>query len=70
MDIVAVNVHGLVALREDGTVCEITNLVDFEGSDTNDVEEAVAVVIHHADIDQWEALDLADFVDPQPVTVH
>lgn len=58
--VVAVNVGRREAVLDDDTVIPITNLLDDEGEETDDPEEAVAAVACEAE-DRWHTIDLRDF---------
>lgn len=67
MDVLAINLNARRAMRTDGELCEITNMLDCDGDETNDPEEALAVVVdlgEDAGEGRWAAVDVADFVEP------
>ncbi|CAD7023172.1 hypothetical protein REJC140_00117 [Pseudorhizobium endolithicum] len=60
-DVVSVNVALRQAVTDTGKRCEITNLFDEEGDETDDASAAVAAVAKLAD-DRWLSVDLTAFV--------
>lgn len=60
LHIVAINRTDRLALASDDRLCEITNMFDAEGEETDDVEDATAAVVRYAD-DKWFTITLADY---------
>lgn len=58
--IVAVNVPSRLALTDTDRICEITNLYNEDGEETDDEDEAVTAVAR-LDDHNWFAIDLADY---------
>jgi len=57
----AINRRQRLALTDDGQICEITNLFDSEGEETNDYALAVAGVVKISET-CWVAVDFALYV--------
>ncbi len=60
LHIVAVNVQARQALASDDRLCEITNLYDSDGEETNDPDEATGAVVRYDD-GKWFSLSLLDY---------
>lgn len=58
--IVAVNVPNRLALTDTDRICEITNLYNEDGEETDDEDEAVTAVAR-LDDRNWFAIELADY---------
>ena len=63
-EIIAINRIDLSALTDDGSVCPITNLLDADGDQTDDVSEAVVAIVRVA-IDEWHVVILSDYETAQ-----
>lgn len=62
----AVNVRGRLALTADGVECEITNLLDIDGDETDDADAAESAVAALPD-GRWAWIKLSEF---EPATVN
>lgn len=51
-DIAAVNGSHMIAVTDDGLVCEITNMFDADGDETDDFSAAVVGIVRVSD-DEW-----------------
>lgn len=60
VSIVAVNLTGRIALANDDTICDITNLLDADGDETDNPDEAIAAVACYDD-ETWFSIRLDDF---------
>ena len=60
LDIAAINVQARTALASDDTLCEITNLFDLDGDETEDEDTALTAVIRYDDT-HWFTVKLSDF---------
>lgn len=67
--IIAYNLHDRTAVADDGTVVAITNLIDEDGDETDDLDEAVVFVCGNDTIG-WFSEAFADFGGSDQVTFH
>lgn len=58
--IVAVDITNRLALASDDRLCEITNLFDSDGEETDDPDEATSAVVRYDD-GKWFSLSLLDY---------
>jgi hypothetical protein len=56
----AINRDQRLAVTDDGQVCQITNLFDRDGDETDNAEAAVVAVVKLAD-EEWLTVDLTAF---------
>lgn len=65
-DIAAVNRSHMIAITDDGVICEITNMFDCDGEETDDFNSAVVGVVRVGD-DEWFTVVFEDY---ETVRVH
>ncbi len=58
--IIAVHRWRKIAVTEDGSECPFTDMLDWQGEETEDVDEAVAAICQLPD-GRWCAIDLSAF---------
>ncbi|UXS24200.1 hypothetical protein [Agrobacterium tumefaciens] len=59
-DIAAVNRTHMIAVTDDGIVCEITNMFDSDGDETDDFNSAVVGIVRVGD-DEWFTVVFEDY---------
>jgi hypothetical protein len=66
MQVIAISRSEAIAVLDDGTTAQFSNMFDRDGDETEDVAEAVTAVVRMPD-GMWEVLDLQEF---EPVSRH
>lgn len=61
VDVAAVNVRKRTAMLQDGTMFRLTELLDRDGDNTEDPDQAVAAIGKLPD-GSWVAINLGEFV--------
>ncbi|SMF65816.1 hypothetical protein SAMN02982989_3409 [Xaviernesmea oryzae] len=64
--IAAVNRSHMMAVTDDGLVCEITNMFDADGEETDDFNSAIVGVVRVGD-DEWFTVVFEEY---ETVRVH
>ncbi|MBP2508107.1 hypothetical protein J2855_001742 [Agrobacterium tumefaciens] len=65
-DIAAVNLSHMIAVTDDGIVCEITNMFDGNGDETDDFNSAVVGIVRVGDDELFTVV----FEDYETARVH
>lgn len=62
MEVISLNLEQGWAIMCDGTYAMITDIMDDDGEETDDLESAVVVVVQSWD--WWHVLTLSEYSDP------
>jgi len=70
LDVPAINLGRRLAIREDDAVGDIRMLLDIDGDETDETDEAVVAVVEWQDDHTWSVVVIGDYEFGSPKTCH